>query len=49
MAGANVVVVERGAVPRDGNVAEELWNGFDCAKAKELLCQCGYEVVQKKD
>lgn len=48
MAGANVVVVERGAVPRDGNVAEELWNGFDCAKAKELLCQCGYEVVQKK-
>lgn len=49
MAGANVVVVERGAVPRDGSVAEELWNGFDCQKAKDLLTECGYEVVQKRD
>ena len=48
MAGANVVVVERGAVPRDGSIAEGLWNGFDCQRAKDLLTECGYAVVQKR-
>ena len=48
MAGANVLVLERGAVPRDGSLAEDLWNGFDCQRAKSLLTECGYEVVQKR-
>lgn len=48
-AGANVVVVERGAVPRTGQISEDLWNGFDCAKAKALLESAGYTVVQKRD
>lgn len=48
-AGANVVVVERGAVPRTGQVAEDLWNGFDCDKAKALLMDAGYTVIQKRD
>lgn len=48
-AGANVVVVERGAVPRTGQVSEDLWNGFDCQKARALLTAAGYRVVQKRD
>lgn len=48
MAGANVMVVERGAIPRDSALAEGMWEQFDAVKAKRLFERQGYQVVQKR-
>ena len=42
--GANVVVVETGAVPRDGKEATGAWRGFSVHDAVGLLTRHGYEV-----
>jgi biotin synthase len=42
--GANVVVVETGAVPRDTTPSGSHWNDFDLTKARQLLESAGYEV-----
>lgn len=40
--GANVVVVETGAVPRDNAQCAEEWQGFAVSDAKRLFRQAGY-------
>ncbi|MBP1910152.1 radical SAM protein [Methanolobus bombayensis] len=40
--GANVVVVETGAVPRDTGNCECEWNGFDMATARDYFKNAGY-------
>lgn len=47
--GANVVVIERGAIPRDAEHSPELWNAFDVKTAKGYFEENGYEVVQKRE
>ena len=47
--GANVVVIERGAIPRDTNLSEKAWNAFDAETAKSYFKECGYNVVQKRE
>lgn len=42
--GANVVVIETGAIPRDTDLAVTKWNRFDCATAKRLFRAEGYEI-----
>lgn len=42
--GANVVVVETGAVPRDADCSSDNWHQFDMAAANQLLQQAGYTV-----
>lgn len=42
--GANVVVVETGAVPRDDREIPGEWHGFTIAKARKLLSDAGYTV-----
>ena len=42
--GANVVVVETGAVPRDRKEAEAEWRGFSMEDAKNLFARHGYEA-----
>lgn len=49
MAGANVMVVERGAIPRDTELSSEVWNRFDVQTAAEYFQEAGYQVVQKKE
>ena len=46
--GANVMVVETGAVPRDDKLEESNWNGVDLKKAHELFEKAGYQVKNKK-
>jgi len=43
-AGANVVVVECGAIPRDQTEAAESWRHFDLAAARKMLSQVGFAV-----
>ena len=45
--GANVMVVETGAIPRDTECEEDNWNGVDMKKANELLKEAGYIVTNK--
>lgn len=45
--GANVVVVDVGAVPRESSNMKEEWNGFDMAAANEKLLQAGYDMLKK--
>ena len=41
--GANVLVVETGAIPRDGEgAARGPWQGFSVAEASRLLASRGY-------
>lgn len=47
MSGANVMVVETGAIPRDTICENDSWNGMDMLKAKELLKEAGYVVTNK--
>ncbi|WP_373218077.1 radical SAM protein [Ruminococcus sp. 5_1_39BFAA] len=47
--GANVVVIERGAIPRDTEVADSLWNAFTPDTAKAYFTECGYQVIQKRE
>lgn len=42
--GANVMVVESGAIPRDSDFSEKDWDGVDMARAKEMLAAAGYEI-----
>lgn len=42
--GANVVVVETGAIPRDQQIAQAEWNRFTAQKATALLQEAGYTV-----
>jgi biotin synthase len=42
--GANVVVVEKGAIPRDTAISRTEWNGFSCYDAIRLLGSCGYKI-----
>lgn len=42
--GANVVVVETGAIPRDGSDEPGVWRGFSIKDAEALLSGCGYVV-----
>lgn len=44
MSGANVVVIETGAIPRDQAIAEGKWRQFDCDVAKEMFVKCGYSI-----
>jgi len=41
-AGANAVVVEIGAIPRDNTFAETEWRGVTITQARDLLRQAGY-------
>lgn len=43
-AGANVVVVEKGAIPRDTVLSEGEWNQFSCVDATRLLFKNGFEI-----
>ena len=43
--GANVMVVEAGAIPRDTNFSEQDWAGTGAAKAAALLKQAGYDLA----
>ena len=45
--GANIIVVETGAIPRDANCEKDSWNGIDMSKATELLKEAGYIVSNK--
>ena len=48
--GANVVVVETGAVPRDdSNVLTTDWNGFTPVDAERIFKNNGYNVIQKRE
>ena len=42
--GANTVVLEYGAIPRDTSISTGEWRGFTVSKAAELLRSAGYEV-----
>ena len=42
--GANVMVVESGAIPRDAVYAESDWAETDMAKARKILADAGYRV-----
>ena len=46
--GANVMVVETGAVPRQDKLEEDNWNNIDMNKAHELLKEASYNVKSKK-
>lgn len=46
--GANVMVVETGAIPRDEKLEEGNWNNIDMKKAKELLEQASYNISNRK-
>ncbi|MFR8277077.1 MAG: hypothetical protein ACLU98_12410 [Desulfovibrio fairfieldensis] len=43
-AGANIVVVEKGAIPRDSAPSEQDWQTFSAAGAVRLLRRAGYAV-----
>lgn len=48
--GANVVVIETGAIPRDNcSSLKEEWNGFDPDTAKQWFHLNGYQVFSKED
>lgn len=44
--GANVLVVETGAVPRDDTEVAGEWRDFSVRDAKEMFRQCGYVVKE---
>lgn len=44
MAGANTVVVDSGAIPRDVDIAHQPWRAFTVNDARRLLRQAGYEI-----
>ena len=46
--GANVMVVETGAVPRDEKLEEENWKNMDMKKAQELIEKANYTLKNKK-
>ena len=46
--GANVMVVETGAIPRDDKLEEDNWNNVDMKKARELIEKANYNLKNKK-
>lgn len=42
--GANVMVVESGAIPRDSNFSESEWAGVGMERARNMLMEAGYEL-----
>mgnify|MGYP003303992629 CR=1 FL=1 len=42
--GANIMVVETGAIPRDVNCENDNWHGVDMDKASKLLEDAGYKI-----
>ena len=46
--GANVMVVETGAVPRQDKIEENNWKNIDMIKAHELLQKASYKVKNTK-
>lgn len=44
LSGANVMVVETGAVPRDHQLSSGSWEGFTTGEAKKLFAETGYQV-----
>lgn len=47
-AGANTVVVESGAIPRDQGLSESDWRGFSPVDAQKLFCDNGFDSVSNK-
>ncbi len=45
-AGANILVVEAGAVPRDTGSGQGKWRGFGMAEAVDMLRSAGYEIAE---
>ena len=45
--GANVMVVEAGAIPRDADFSKSEWNGLDMARACAMLLDAGYKISLK--
>lgn len=45
--GANIMVVETGAIPRDTICEKDSWQGIDMKRANELLKEAGYIVSNK--
>lgn len=45
--GANVMVVETGAIPRDVDCKKDSWNGIDMIKANDLLKEAGFKIEKK--
>ena len=45
--GANIMVVETGAIPRDINYEKDNWNGVDMNRANDLLKEAGYIISNK--
>ena len=43
-AGANLMVVEAGAIPRDTEFSKETWLGMNMEKARDLLTGSGYRI-----
>ena len=46
--GANILVVETGAIPRDTDCENDSWHGLDMKKAHELLKDAGYKEPNRK-
>ena len=42
--GANVMVVESGAIPRDSNFSESEWAGVGMERARNMLMEAGYTI-----
>ena len=45
--GANIMVVETGAIPRDTNCEQDSWHGMDMDEANKLLTNAGYKVTNE--
>jgi biotin synthase len=43
--GANVVVIEKGAIPRDADISNAEWNQFGCSDAISLFINSGYTIA----
>jgi len=43
-AGANIMIVECGAIPRDLNYSPEVWTGLNMEKARKMLADAGYRL-----
>lgn len=47
--GANVIVVERGAIPRDSDFTKHEWKDFLIENARKMLEKCGYTVYNREN
>lgn len=48
-AGANILVVEKGAIPRDSTFASDEWNEFTAIDARKMLKSAGYTIISGKN